>query len=98
MSTPSTGDLRLYRFHWDCGRQGDVTGVFVASEADVEAAIGKTVSFGEILGKHSDITGTLDAEDLTIVTDDQAFIHKAVEYGLGQVGYNPLEYLMEDGS
>lgn len=93
----SASTKRLYRFHWDCGRMGDVEGVFVAEEAEIAAAMGKTVSLGEALGKYSDVHGTLDPEDLTVLTDDQSFIEKALEYGLGCVGYNPLSYLVEEG-
>lgn len=89
---------KLFKFHWDCGRMGDVEGVFVADDGDVEKAIGKRVYFGEILGKHSDIFGTLDAKDLTVVTDNQDFIEKAVRYGIGSTGHNPLHYLSEEDS
>lgn len=86
---------KLYRFYWDCRRMGDVRGLFVADEADVEAAIGKHVYFGEILGKHSEICGTLDRKDLEVVTDDQDFIEKFVRFGCSGSGYNPLTYIEE---
>ena len=38
--------------------------------------------FGEVLGKHSDIVGTLSDETLRVVTDDAAFIDRAIELGL----------------
>lgn len=77
---------------------GEVEGLFIAEETDVSAALGKDVYFGEILGKHSDISGTLDAEDLTVMSDDQEFISK-VEQVFGTTclsGYCPLDYLSED--
>lgn len=85
----------IYEFHWDCGRMGDVDGMFIAEKSEVEAAIGKEVYFGEILGKHSDVHGTLDREDLTIKTEDQEFIAKFEEImGAGFcTGYNPLHYI-----
>lgn len=87
---------KMYKFRWDVRRMGCVEGVFVADESEVEAAIGKDVYFGEILGKHSEIFGTLDAEDLAVLTDDQEFIAKAEQYGIARSGYNPLNYLRED--
>ena len=93
MSKKKTGTQKLYRFHWDCGRQGDVYGIFAAEPAEVAAAIGREVYFGEILGKHSEIEGTLDAREIEILTDDAAFIAKAAEYGLIPSGHNPLEHL-----
>ncbi len=88
--------LALYRFYWDCGRMGDVDGTFVASSEEIEAAIGKMLEFGEILGKHSDVRGTLDKDDLTVLTADQDFIAKFQEYVPDGVGYNPLNYLPEN--
>lgn len=86
----------LWRFYWDCRRMGHVEGVFVATQAQVSAAMNKRVCFGEILGKHSEISGTLEEKDLTRLTDDQDFIAKAAEYGIASSGYNPLEYLSEE--
>jgi len=89
---------KLYKFQWDCGRMGSVEGLFVADEGEVAAAVGKEVYFGEILGKHSDVSGTLDAEDLTVATDDQDFIVKLVGIiGTTTIsGYNPLSYIDGD--
>lgn len=39
--------LKLYSFYWDCGRMGNLDGLFVAEESTVESAIGKEVYFGE---------------------------------------------------
>lgn len=86
----------VYRFTWDCGRQGIVRGIFAASPEQVQAAIGQRIYFGEILGKHSEIYGELDEEDLEVLTDDTDFIRQATEFGLIPNGYNPLNYLPED--
>lgn len=84
---------KIYNFHWDCGRQGDVVSLFIANEKDVEAAMGKNIEFGEILGKHSDVSGTLEERDISVRTDDQDFIKKFEEImGTGTIsGHNPLE-------
>ena len=42
--------LKLYSFHWDCGRSGALDGLFVAAEDQVESVIGKRLYFGEVLG------------------------------------------------
>ncbi len=86
---------RLYRFDLDCGRMGDLTGMFVADEREIRAAIGKACHFGEVLGKHSDISCTLKAEHFTILTDDAAFIAQATRYGLIPTGFNPLGVLAD---
>jgi hypothetical protein len=90
--------LKLWKFFWDCYRGGSLEGIFIASSDDVNKAIGKVIYFGEVLGKHSEISGTLDKEDVTVVTDDQDFISKAeVIFGSKNIsGYNPLDYTNEE--
>lgn len=78
----------LYKFHWNCGRNGSVEGVFKAKKSFVDSVIGNEVSFGEILGKHSDIYGTLGEEDLKIISEDPIVVMNTPESG-----YNPLEYI-----
>ena len=88
---------KLYSFFWDCGRMGDVEGLFIAPEEEVEKAIGSQVYFGEILGKHSDISGTLSSVDLKVISDEQ----DRIDWLLGIIGpnvsgYNPLEYVRQE--
>lgn len=78
----------LWKFNW-WTRGGDVESYFVATREEVESKIGKDVYFGEILGKHSEVEGTFDKEDLTEVSDDQDFIAKFSEL-IGYTGHNPL--------
>jgi hypothetical protein len=86
---------KLYRFNWDCGRQGSLTGTFVADEEDVRNAIGQHLYFGEVLGKHSDVEGVLESTDVQVLSDDQSFIDQFETLGCSS-GYNPLNYLPED--
>ena len=73
---------------------GTVSGVFAATKEKVDESLGKGVHFGEILGKHSDVHGTLEQKDLTVLTEDQDLISKAAEFGLIPFGYSPLDYLV----
>ena len=77
----------LYRFHWDY-RSGSVEGVFRAKKELVERVIGNEVCFGEILGKHSDVYGILEEEDIEIISEDPFVVMNTPESG-----YNPLEYI-----
>lgn len=86
---------KLYRFYWDCGRGGDEMSTFVADSDLVEKCIGRFCYLGEILGKHSEVQGTLDADDLSILTDDADFIAKAKDYGLVPSGPNPIERIID---
>lgn len=81
----------LWSFYWDCGRQGEVEGLFKATKEEVENAIGKEVYFGEILGKHSEIYGTIEEGEIELVSDNPIEVINATESG-----YNPLEYLEEN--
>jgi hypothetical protein len=90
--------MNLYKFYWDCGRMGDVEGLFAANQEDIDSAIGKEIYFGEILGKHSEIYGKLDAYDLTkleVPEDVVALLVKELD-GPNISGYNPLDYLPEE--
>lgn len=72
----------LWRFHWDCGRHGSV------EVEEVDAAIGKEVYFGEILGKHSEVYGIIEDGEIEIISDDPLIVKNATESG-----YDPLDYL-----
>lgn len=86
--------LKLYSFHWDCGSHGDLDGLFVADEKEVQSALGKEIYFGEVLGKHSEIYGTLEDNDISIVSEDQEKIEWLVSLlGTSVSGSNPLEYV-----
>lgn len=89
-------DMALYKFYWDCGRNGEVIGIFSATQDEVDNLIGKDVYFGGILGKYSEIYGPIEEGEIIKLTDDKDFISKAEEYGLIPVGYNPLYYVEED--
>lgn len=82
----------LYKFYCDYGRMGDLEGIFVADSNEINNIIGKTVYFGEVLGKHSNIYGEIEEDDIDLLTNDQDFIVKAQEYKLVPTGYNPLSY------
>lgn len=85
--------MALYKFYWDCGRQGEIEGVFECDDSSL--IVGKDVDFGEVLGKHSHISGTIEEDDIEFLTDDEDFITKAKEYGLVPCGYDPLDYIVE---
>lgn len=55
---------------------GHVDGLFVTTREALAQAYGKSVYFGEILGKHSEVYGTLDEKDVTIITDDADFLYR----------------------
>lgn len=96
MSTPEK--LVLVSFFHDCGRMGELDGMFVTTEAKLMKSIGKNAYFGEVLGKHSDVCIRLKDDDYEIKSDDQEFIAKLVDV-MGATdlsGFNPLDYIDHD--
>lgn len=94
----------LYKFYWDVHRNGEIESLFIADSEQVEAVMGMTVYFGDVLGKHSDIQGTLDPEDLTIITQEPGVIADLYRLFSGDrrsktgtlIGLNPLHSLQDD--
>ena len=82
----------IYKFHWYCGRQGDLNGLFLADSDVIEKSIGKHVYFGEVLGKHSEVEGTLDSGDVSLVSDDPNDVAVFERLKLS-TGFNPLSYM-----
>ena len=83
--------LCLWRFWWDCGRMGELEGLFKATTEEIESLIGEEICFGEVLGKHSDIYGVIEWDDIELVSDNPLTVATAAE-----CGYNPLNYLDEE--
>lgn len=84
----------LYKFYWDCGRSGDLQGLFVATEEEVNRAIGSEVYFGEVLGKHSEVYGTLDEGDIVKLDISPEAVEEVSKHlGSRWSGFNPLEYV-----
>ena len=88
----------LFKMVFDCGRMGELEGVFIANTEDVDYLIKNKISiyFGEVLGKYSEISGTLDESEIKTITTDENIINVVKEYEL-ESGYNPFtENICED--
>lgn len=94
----------LWQFEWDM-RGGSVSSLFVATEAEVKDAIGSYAYFGEVLGKHSEVYGTIDEGDIwKLDVSCEAVAEVSRHLGDTWSGYNPLHYIehqcsgvLEDG-
>ena len=87
----------LAKFFWSCGRSGDIGGLFIADKSEIEAAYGRHVYLGEVLGKHSEVYGDLYQGDITIVSEDPVVVEVLLRlFEDGTIsGFNPLEYIEE---
>lgn len=83
--------MAIYRLFVDCGRSGDLEGIFEATPEAVKDLIGKTVNFGEVLGKHSEVIVTFEEDEIIFLTDDEDFINKAKLYNMIPTGINPFD-------
>ena len=88
--------MPLYKFHLDCGRMGKLEGVFKAEEYEISKLMGQNVYFGEVLGKHSEISAVISDEVIQKLEADEVFIAKAEEIGLVPCGFDPLCYVCVD--
>ena len=88
---------KLYTFYLDWGRMGDLEGLFIAEEQDVKDIIGKSVYFGEVLGKHSEVEDEM-TEDMFEAIDVPESVIAVLEEKLGTTisGYNPLEFYEDE--
>lgn len=88
---------KLYEFYCYFGRMGELSGRFVLDEEgqkELEDSYGRTVYFGEVLGKHSEIYLDLKPEHIKVITDDQVFLNRAEELKIDlDTGFNPLNYI-----
>jgi len=84
----------LWKMKFEYGRQGTVEGLFVAADEEVASLVGQTMSFGEILGKHSDVEVGLEACDFRKIDVDAETVAKvSKQLGTTWSGHNPLKYL-----
>lgn len=86
----------LYHYHWYLGRMGSVQGTFLATPESVQKLIGKHVYFGEILGKHSEVSGTIQESHLTKLGASAGFVEEFGRLFPNGFGYNPFSYVQDD--
>lgn len=99
--------MYLVKFCFDAGRDGSLSGVFVVNPEGHRrlhrlVALGAEVEFGEVLGKHSNVVGPIEAQEIEVSHIGDAAgktILKAFKCKLNPLGwatlsgYNPLDYL-----
>ena len=83
-------DLVILNFYWS-RRQSDIfeSRVFPRKNAEriMEMMLNKRIYFGEIEGKHSEVCGTLDEDEVTI-TDDKAKVTEFISMNPEGWNYN----------
>ena len=89
----------LFKFEWRYRRGGSVEGLFVSTEEEVKALIGRQVNFGEALGKHSEVYGEIEEGDVVKLDVSTEAVAEVSDF-LGRTwsGYNPFSYLRAECS
>jgi len=84
----------LWKLYCYCGRQGSLEGLFVATEEEIKNTIGKYAYFGEVLGKHSEVYGDIEENEITKIDLDSETVEKVSKI-LGDTwsGFNPMNYI-----
>lgn len=82
----------LFKMNFDCGRMGSLEGIFIADTEDVDYLYNNRISiyFGEVLGKYSEISGTIGTDEIKLITTDDKVLDIFEKYEL-ESGYNPLD-------
>lgn len=84
-------DLAVYEFSVDCGRMGNLEGIFTAKKKDVEWLLNcpYEVYFGEVLGKHSEVYFEIQENHLKMISDDPKEVKSC-----RKSGFNPFNYTL----
>ena len=85
---------KVFRFNCDCGRQGELSGVFISTQEKVDFLIESKIEvyFGEVLGKHSEVYGRIEAKEITLISDNPEVV-KVIEDNKLENGHNPFDYM-----
>ena len=88
----------IVRYEQYFGRMGSLTETFACEPIEVEALKSwGDYHHGEVLGKHSDITGKFTDETLRVlVDDDPSFVERAVALGIVDDGCPFQQHISEE--
>ncbi len=89
----------LWSFNCDCGRSGELEGLFVATEEEIKNTIGQYAYFGEVLGKHSEVCGDIEEDEISKIDLDSETVERVSKI-LGDTwsGFNPMNYIQYECS
>jgi hypothetical protein len=95
--------LVLVEFNLDV-YYGCLNGLFICPKKDLNKLIGKEIYYGSVAGKHSEVYGELEKDEVKIITDDQEEIIKIAKLFKEEIvdghatllGKNPFNYYEEE--
>lgn len=83
----------IFKFWADCGRMGDMEGIFVSTQERVDKLIESKIEvyFGECLGKHSEVYGIIEPDEIKMVSNEKEAVKLMQDLRLSN-GFNPFDY------
>lgn len=83
----------IYKMNANCGRNGNLYGIFIAEKEHVKVLIEKQIEiyFGEVLGKNSDVFGCLEEKEIELISEDQNLVKQFHKLKMA-TGFNPFHY------
>lgn len=83
----------VFKMKIDVGRMGILEGVFIAEKSHVNRLVNDKIEvyFGEVLGKHSEICGAIEPDEISFVSDAENVIRIMEEHQLCS-GFDPFDY------
>ena len=88
--------MKLWTWNIDCGRMGELTGAFFATNEELERALGYEIWLDEPLGKHSEITVELERDQFeALEISEQSIAVITEKFGITLSGFNPVEIAEE---
>ena len=83
----------IFKLYVECGRMGTLEGVFISTKEKVDKLIESKIEvyFGEVLGKHSEIYGSIEKDDIIFISDNKEAVDIIEKYNLCS-GYDPFAY------
>lgn len=89
--------MKLWTWYIDCGRMGELNGAFFATDEQLERVLGYEVYLDDVLGKHSEITVTLESDQFTALEISKQSVAVITEkLGTTLSGINPIESAEEN--
>lgn len=85
---------KIYKFEVS-GRSGSLESVFAATEEQIAWIVGKDIWFGDVWGKHSSVSLTMETQDFTVVTEDPTAV-KTFKEIIKLTGDCPFNYLEDE--
>ena len=79
----------------DCGRMGRIIGAFICDNEEFNRLVGSSYSFYDVLGKHSEISGTFDLTDFALTECSEDVLNTLVELEIFPIGLYPFDFIID---